>query len=137
MKILFVCVENAGRSQMAEALAKKIASDKKMAIEIYSAGSRPAVAIHPAVVQVMREIGIDLSALRPKGFDALSPKGPFDWVIGMGCGDACPFQPAKQRLTWDIPDPKGKTLEEVRMIRDEIAKKVHTFLDGLTGDRSY
>lgn len=120
MRILFVCVENAGRSQMAEGFARALAPP---GAEVFSAGSQPAAALNPAAVEAMWEKGLDISRQRPKGFEAL-PAGVFDLVVGMGCGDACPAARAKQVITWEIPDPKGQPVEAVRKIRDRIEEKV-------------
>ncbi len=122
-QILFVCIENAGRSQMAEALARMNGAD---VAEPYSAGSRPSCVINPVAIQVMGELGYDLSAHQSKSLGEI-PKIPYDAVVTMGCGDACPFVSAKQRFDWNIPDPKGKNLDEVRAIRDLIATKVKQF----------
>lgn len=126
-RILFVCVENAGRSQMAEAFARKWAPP---GLDLFSAGSHPAKQLHPVTVEVMREIGIDLAGRVPKGFNAL-PSGIFDVVVEMGCGDACPVQPAKRTVAWEIPNPKGQPLETARRIRDEIERKVRELLEAL------
>ena len=119
-RILFVCVENAGRSQMAEGFARALAPT---GVEVFSTGSAPAKTLNPAAVEAMAERGIDIGSQLPKGFDAL-PEGSFDLVVGMGCGDACPIQRAKQVLAWEIPNPKGQSLEAVRQIRDQIETKV-------------
>jgi arsenate reductase len=114
VNVLFVCVRNAGRSQMAEAL---YAGDAR------SAGSDPGDAVHPEVVEVMRERGIDLAGRRPR---ALS-REDVEWadvVVTMGCGDACPYVPGKRYVDWDLPDPAGRPLDEVRAIRDEIERRV-------------
>ncbi len=120
-RVLFLCVQNAGRSQMAEAFARELLSD---VIEPYSAGSRPANEVNPLVVEAMKEVGIDISDRRPKGFDDL-PKGMiFDFVVNMGCGDSCPYYPSRGTIDWSIPDPKDKNLDEVREIRDLIKNKI-------------
>lgn len=118
--VLFLCVENAGRSQMAEAFARELGSD---IINSYSAGSRPAKEINPIVIDAMRELNIEILNKRPKGFSDLEIKR-FDFVVNMGCGDTCPFYPSKEYIDWNIPDPKGKSLDEVRKIRDLIKEKV-------------
>jgi arsenate reductase (thioredoxin) len=123
MKILFVCIENAGRSQMAEAFANKLG------LEAYSCGSKPGHEVNPVVVQAMREKGFDLSSRVPKGFDAV-PRA--DVVVTMGCGDACPYVPGRH-YDWDLPDPKDKGLEEIRTIRDEIERRVHAVTAELKG----
>jgi arsenate reductase (thioredoxin) len=122
--VLFVCVHNAGRSQMAAAL---LAHHARGAVEVRSAGSEPADRINPAVREVMAEIGIDLSAEQPKRLttDAVQAS---DVVITMGCGDACPVFPGKRYLDWDLPDPAGKTPGEIRPIRDEIDGRVRALL---------
>lgn len=118
-RILFVCIENAGRSQMAEAFARM------RGIEAYSAGSRPSGKINPNAILVMNEAGYDLSAHRSKSLDEI-PKIKYDVVVTMGCGDACPFVKAEKRLDWTIPDPKNGSLEDVRKIRDLIESNVKT-----------
>lgn len=124
MKILFVCVENAGRSQMAEGFAKRLAPT---GVEIFSAGSTPAQRLNPVAVEAMREKGIDISRQTPKGLDAL-PDGMLDVVVGMGCGDACPVHRAKRVVTWEISNPKGQPIETVRQIRDQIEGHVKRLL---------
>lgn len=128
MKILFVCVENAGRSQMAEGFARQLAP---AGTEILSAGSRPAQVLNPVAVAAMQEKGIDIRGQRPKGFDAL-PEGLLDVLVGMGCGDACPVQRAKRVVQWEIPNPKGLPIEQVRPIRDQIEHQVKTLLQELS-----
>jgi arsenate reductase (thioredoxin) len=125
--ILFVCIENTCRSQMAEGFAKAYAVD---AVEAYSAGSSPSGVISPIAVKVMKEKGIDISSQVSKGFSQLSiPK--FDYIITMGCKDVCPFYPGAKRIEWEIPAPKGKTVEEFREIRDKIEKRVIEFIDSV------
>jgi arsenate reductase len=126
-KILFICVENSCRSQMAEGFAKKLGQGK---IEVYSAGSNPSGKVEKMAIQVMKEKGIDISGQKPKGFDDLKEKD-FDYVIAMGCKDVCPFVPARQRVEWDILDPKGKPIEAYREIRDVIERKVQEFIKNL------
>ena len=123
-QVLFVCVHNAGRSQMAAAL---LAHHARGAVEVRSAGSEPADRINPAVREVMAEIGIDLSAEQPKRLttDAVQAS---DVVITMGCGDACPVFPGKRYLDWELTDPAGKSVEEIRPIRDEIDARVQALL---------
>src|ERR687889_245723 len=118
--VLFVCVHNAGRSQMAAALLNHYAAGR---VDVRSAGSAPADQINPAVREAMTEIGIDISAERPKLLttDAVQAS---DVVITMGCGDACPVFPGKRYLDWELPDPAGRTAEEIRPIRDEIDRRV-------------
>lgn len=127
IRILFVCVHNAGRSQMAEAFARAHGAGW---VEAFSAGSKPADAVHPAVVTVMREQGFHLEGCRPKGFAQL-PADPFDVVVTMGCSDACPVYPAARRIDWSIPDPKGKPIDQVREIRDGIERRVQSLLGEL------
>jgi len=122
-RILFVCIENSCRSQMAEALAKKIA---KGHLEAFSAGSRPSGKVNPNAVAVMKESGIDISHHRSKGFDQL-PYKEFDYVITMGCQDQCPFIPASKTLDWQVEDPSGKDLDFFRQIRDKIAVLIQAF----------
>jgi arsenate reductase (thioredoxin) len=127
MRILFVCIENAGRSQMAEAFARRFVPPDW---EVFSAGSQPAKAPHPLAISAMQELGIDLSQNRPKGFDAL-PEGPFDVVVGMGCGEACPAHRTKRVVNWEIQNPKGQPTEAVRTIRDQIKTHVQALLKEL------
>jgi arsenate reductase (thioredoxin) len=125
-EVLFVCVHNAGRSQMAAALLERKGNGR---VRVLSAGSEPADQLNPAVVEAMGELGIDISAKRPKKLeDAMVRES--DVVITMGCGDACPIYPGKRYEDWDLEDPSGKDLETVRGIRDEIAARV----DGLLAE---
>ena len=124
-KILFVCVENARRSQMAEGFANVFGQGK---IEIYSAGSRPSSSIDPLVIQVMKEKGIDLSGKRPKSLNEL-PTIEMDYLVSMGCEETCPAVLAKRIAEWEIPDPKGKSIELYREIRDIIEQKVKALLE--------
>ena len=119
-KVLFVCVENSCRSQMAEGFARNLGEG---IIEAYSAGSRPSGKINPEAIRVMQELGIDILSQRSKGFDQL-PVKEFDYVITLGCQDACPFVPAKKHIDWNIADPKGKDVEFFRKVRDDIAENV-------------
>lgn len=123
-KILFVCVENASRSQMAQGFAETHGQGK---VEVHSAGSRPSLRVDPLVIEVMKEKGIDLSARRPKGLNDLPPI-EMDYLITMGCEEACPAVRAKKVIEWEIPDPKGKSLDAFRNIRDMIEEKVRTLL---------
>ena len=122
--VLFVCVHNAGRSQMAAALLDRYAGGR---IQVRSAGSHPANEINPSVVAVMDEIGLDLSKELPKPLTTEDVEAS-DVVITMGCGDACPVVPGKRYLDWELPDPAGKPVEEVRPIRDEIELRVRELL---------
>ena len=119
-RLLFVCVENSNRSQMAEAFARIHGGDK---IEAYSAGSRPSGKINPKAIAAMKEIGYDLSKHRSKSLSEI-PDIEFDFVATMGCGDECPFVRATRREDWDIPDPKELPPEQFRTVRDLIEAKV-------------
>ncbi|HJY32381.1 MAG TPA: arsenate reductase ArsC [Actinomycetota bacterium] len=123
-KVLFVCVHNAGRSQIAAALLDHHAKGR---VEVRSAGSTPADQINPAVIAVMDEIGIDLSEESPKPLSDGAVEAS-DVIVTMGCGDACPVFPGKRYLDWELPDPAGKGVEEVRAIRDEIDERVKALL---------
>lgn len=129
-RILFVCIENSNRSQMAEAFARMIGGDR---VEAHSAGSRPSGRINPRAVESMREAGYDLSAHRSKPLEEI-PSGQYDVVVSMGCGDACQSVPARLREEWDIPDPRNLPPEEFRKVRDTIRAKVEDILERLAGD---
>jgi arsenate reductase len=125
--VLFVCLHNAGRSQMSRALFAREAGG---AHEARSAGTTPGERVHPEVVEAMRELGIDLADRRPQPLtDDLSRWA--DVVVTMGCGDECPYLPGKRYIDWDLPDPKGRPLEEVRAIRDDIAQRVRALVEEL------
>jgi len=124
-RVLFVCVQNAGRSQMAAALLDRIAQGR---VEVRSAGSAPAAAVHPGVVEAMREIGIDLSGATPRTLVPADLERA-DVVVTMGCGDACPVAPGRRTEDWAIEDPAGKSVEAVRAIRDDLERRVRTLLD--------
>ena len=126
--VLFVCVHNAGRSQMAAALLERYANGR---VRVRSAGSDPAEELNPAVVEALAEVGIDISAEVPKGLTDEAVREA-DAVVTMGCGDACPVYPGKRYLDWELEDPAGKSLEDVRRIRDEIDRRVRTLADELT-----
>jgi arsenate reductase (thioredoxin) len=126
--VLFVCVHNAGRSQMAAALLEREAGDR---VDVRSAGSEPADQLNPVVVEAMAELGIDIARERPKLLDEGAVKAA-DVVITMGCGDACPIYPGKRYEDWELEDPSGKDLETVRGIRDEIAEWVSVLAADLT-----
>jgi arsenate reductase len=128
-EVLFICVHNAGRSQMAAALLERHAAGR---VRVRSAGSEPADRLNPAVVQAMAESGIDISAERPKLLQEEVVRQA-DAVITMGCGDACPVFPGIRYEDWELADPSGKRLEEVRVIRDEIDRRVQALLGELTG----
>jgi arsenate reductase len=118
-RVLFVCVQNAGRSQMAEALFTDAADGRH---EARSAGTAPAEHVHPAVVEVMRELGVDLGERVPRRLEQADAEWA-DVVVTMGCGDACPYIPGKRYIDWELTDPKGLPLDEVRRIRQQIAKR--------------
>jgi len=131
-EILFLCVHNAGRSQMAAAFARSLGGDR---ITVYSAGSAPGERLNPAVVEVMLEVGIDIRNEQPQKLTdemALSA----DVVVTMGCGDACPIYPGKRYEDWVLTDPAGKELDEVRPIRDEVRRRVTALVDELLGVES-
>lgn len=120
MNVLFVCLHNAGRSQMSRALFERAADGRHSAD---SAGTTPGDAVHPAVAEVMREVGIEIAGRRPQQLtDELAEHA--DVVVTMGCGDSCPYIPGKRYVDWDLPDPKGKPVAEVRALRDEIAARI-------------
>ena len=125
--VLFVCVHNAGRSQMAAGLMAKLAGDR---LEVRSAGSDPADEINPAVAEAMAEVGVDLSDATPKLLRSDAVREA-DAVVTMGCGDACPIYPGKRYEDWELEDPAGKDVETVRVIRDEINRRVTILLDEL------
>ncbi|GLX98622.1 arsenate reductase ArsC [Herbidospora sp. NBRC 101105] len=127
-EVLFVCVHNAGRSQMAAAL---LDHHGRGDVVVRSAGSAPADTINPAVIAVMDEIGLDLSKAFPKPLTDEAVQAS-DVVITMGCGDACPYYPGKRYLDWELPDPAGKGVDDVRPIRDEIERRVLTLLQELS-----
>jgi arsenate reductase len=126
-RVLFVCVENANRSQMAEAFARILGGES---IEAYSAGSKPSGKVNPKAIEAMSELGYDLSVHGSKSLDEL-PDVWFDFVATMGCGDACPIVRARQRADWSIPDPKDLLPEEFRVVRDLIRDKVQASLEEL------
>ncbi len=126
-EVLFVCVHNAGRSQMAAALLDHHARGR---VHVRSAGSTPADEVNPVVVLAMAEVGIDISNRFPKPLTDEVVRDA-DVVVTMGCGDACPVYPGKRYLDWELPDPSRMTVEEIRPIRDEIDRRVRTLLDAL------
>ena len=126
-RLLFVCVENANRSQMAEAFARMLGGNR---VEAYSAGSRPSGIVNPKAIEAMRELGYDLSAHDSKSLDDLA-QIEFDFVATMGCGDACPMVRSRQRADWSIPDPKHLDTDEFRVVRDMIRDKVRMALNEL------
>ena len=122
--VLFICVHNAGRSQMAAGWLHHLAGD---AVEVRSAGSEPADQINPAAVEAMREVGIDITDQTPKLLEYETAQDS-DVIITMGCGDACPIFPGKRYLDWDLQDPAGQGIDAVRPIRDEIDRRVRELL---------
>ena len=124
-KILFVCVENSNRSQMSQAFAKIYGGN---IVEAYSAGSKPSGKINPKATAAMKELGYDLSAHHSKSLKEIEQYAPFDAVVTMGCGDACPWMPAKVFLDWEIPDPRNMNEEDFRKVRNLIKEKVQTLL---------
>ncbi len=124
-KILFVCIENSNRSQMSQAFAKMIGGDN---VEAYSAGSKPSGIVNPKAIAAMKELGYDLSKHDSKSLKEVKAFAPFDAVITMGCGDACPWMPAKQFIDWQIPDPKHMEPAAFNEVRDFIKKKVEDLL---------
>jgi len=127
-KILFVCIENSNRSQMAEAFARIHGSQ---AIEAYSAGSRPSGKVNPKAISAMKELGYDLSLHHSKSLTDVKKNAPFDAVVTMGCGDACPWMPSKRFVDWQIPDPRDMTPENFNKVRNEIESKVKELIAAL------
>ena len=125
--VLFVCLHNAGRSQMSRALFERAAGGRHSA---ESAGTTPGDRVHPEVVEAMGEVGIDVSARVPQKLTAALAEDA-DVVVTMGCGDECPYIPGRRYVDWDLPDPQGRPLEEVRATRDEIARRVDALLGEL------
>ena len=126
-RVLFVCVQNSFRSQMAEGFARRLGAGT---VEPYSAGSHPSGVVNSKAIEAMKEVGIDINSHLSKGFDKL-PEGEWDAIVTMGCGDACPFLPAKKRFDWDIPEPRNMPKEEVNKVRDTIRQKVTELLESL------
>ena len=119
-RVLFVCLHNAGRSQMSQALFERAAAGRH---EAQSAGTTPGDRVHPEVVEAMRELDIDLAGRTPRKLDRELAEWA-DVVVTMGCGDECPYIPGKRYVDWDLPDPKGQPIDAVRATRDEIARRV-------------
>jgi arsenate reductase len=126
-KALFVCLHNAGRSQMSQALFERAAEGRH---EARSAGTTPGERVHPEVIEVMSEIGIDLSGRMPRLLTTADAEWA-DVVVTMGCGDKCPYIPGKRYVDWDLPDPKGQAVETVRLTREEIARRIAGLLEDL------
>jgi arsenate reductase len=130
--VLFVCLHNAGRSQMSQALFEHANEGRHQAL---SAGTTPAQNVHPEVIEVMRELGIDLAERRPRLLTR-ELAAQADVVVTMGCGDQCPFIPGKRYIDWELEDPKGRPVQEVRATRDEIAGRVVALLAELDANRA-
>ena len=127
-KILFVCIENSNRSQMSQAFAKMLGGST---VEAYSAGSRPSGVVNPKAIAAMKELGYDLSKHDSKSLEEVKQYAAFDAVVTMGCGDACPWMPAKKFIDWEIPDPKNLEPAEFNKVRDLIRSKVKDLLKEL------
>ncbi|MBL0882524.1 MAG: arsenate reductase ArsC [Chitinophagaceae bacterium] len=127
-KVLFVCVENSNRSQMSQAFASIHGGSS---VEAYSAGSKPSGIVNPKAIAAMKELGYDLSTHDSKSLQEVEAFAPFDAVVTMGCGDACPWMPAKQFIDWQIPDPKHMEPKEFNEIRDMISEKVKALVRSL------
>lgn len=128
--VLFVCLHNAGRSQMSQALFERAADGRHTSL---SAGTTPAEHVHPEVIEVMRLLGMDLAGRSPQLLTRELAEQA-DVVVTMGCGDACPYIPGKRYLDWDLPDSKGRPIPEVRATRDEIARRVNSLIEELDAD---
>lgn len=126
-EILFLCVHNAGRSQMAAGFAREIGGDR---VVVHSAGSAPGETLNSAVVEAMREKGVDISSESPRKLNDEMGRSA-DVIVTMGCGDACPVYPGKRYLDWELTDPSGKELDEVRAIRDDVEGRVKNLIDEL------
>lgn len=126
-KVVFACRENACRSQMAAAFARLKAGDR---LDVVSGGSQPADRINPMMVEVMQEQGIDMGFLTPQSLDNAIAGRPPETIVTMGCGEQCPLVPGARRLDWDLPDPAGQSIEVMRKVRDEIALRIDSFIDG-------
>ena len=127
-KLLFVCVENSNRSQMSEAFARILGGEN---VEAYSAGSKPSGIINPRAIEAMKGLGYDLSKHQSKSLTDVEGFAPFDAVVTMGCGDACPWMPAKKFIDWEIPDPKNLPPDQFNKVRDEIKNKVSELLSSI------
>ncbi len=129
--VLFLCIHNAGRSQMALGWFRHLAGDRAVA---FSGGSEPADAVNPMAVAAMAEVGVDIGATAPRRWDE-TQLGAADVVVTMGCGDTCPYVPGTRYVDWPVPDPAGLPLDDVRPIRDEIRERVVALIDDLLPDR--
>ena len=132
IKLLFVCVENSNRSQMSQAFAAIHGGD---AVEAYSAGSKPSGIVNPKAIAAMKELGYDLSKHDSKSLKEVEQYAPFDVVVTMGCGDACPWMPAKKFVDWQIPDPKHMEPAEFNQVRDFISENVKALINDVQRDR--
>ncbi len=128
-KLLFVCIENSNRSQMSQAFAKILGGEQ---VAAYSAGSKPSGVVNPKAIAAMKELNYDLSIHDSKSLDEVKVFAPYDAVVTMGCGDACPWMPAKQFIDWQIPDPKHMEPKEFNEVRDFIKEKVNDLLENLS-----
>ena len=131
-RILFLCIENSNRSQMAEAFGKMVAP---AGLEVYSAGSAPSGKVNPKAVAAMQDLGYDMSAHRSKGLSDLPPGGVFDVAVTMGCGDACPATLAKRRIDWQIPDPKLLSEGDYRQVRNLLGRMVRALVEETVATR--
>jgi protein-tyrosine-phosphatase len=127
-KLLFVCVENSNRSQMSQAFAKMLGDEN---VEAYSAGSKPSGVVNPKAIAAMKELGYDLNKHESKSLKEVEQFAPFDAVVTMGCGDACPWMPAKKFIDWEIPDPKNMEPSDFNKVRDLIKNKVGKLLSSI------
>lgn len=127
-KVLFVCIENSNRSQMAQAFATIYGNNNVLA---FSAGSKPSGKVNPKAIDAMQEIGYNLSNHSSKSLDDVKSEAPFDAVVTMGCGDACPWMPAHKHIDWQIPDPRAMEKEAFNEVRDVISTKVKDLIDSL------
>lgn len=127
-KLLFVCIENSNRSQMSQAFATIIGGNN---VEAYSAGSKPSGIVNPKAIAAMKELGYDLSTHDSKSLEGVKQFAPFDAVVTMGCGDACPWMPAKRFIDWQIPDPKYLDPADFNKVRDMIREKVDALIASL------
>ena len=127
-KLLFVCIENSNRSQMSQAFANMLGGND---VEAYSSGSNPSGKINPKAIAAMKELGYDLTTHQSKSLDEVKEYAPFDAVVTMGCGDACPWMPAKKFIDWQIPDPRNMNEEDFRKVRGLIKEKVKDLLSSL------
>lgn len=131
-RVLFVCIENSNRSQMAEAFARM---EGEGVLDPFSAGSKPSGVVNPRAIGAMAELGYDLSAHQSLGLDQI-PDGEWEWVITMGCGDACPWVPAAHTDDWALPDPKAMPPEEFNTVRDEVRRRVRELVQRVRAEAS-